>query len=295
MKQGTQEWLKARSSLITGSRVGAILGMSPWMTRDAVMRSMVREAHGADSEFQSNVAVEYGNEHEPDAIHSYEAETGSIVMPLGFAVHPDYDFLGASPDGLVGQRGGLETKCPYSLRNDPEPTFKTLEEQPHYLAQVDLCIECCARDWWDFFQWTPHATSLERREKDPKWLPSVIDELAAFHREFQDIVKSKKKSAPFLETKFEERTDDEFQAVAREFAGLSSQMETLSAEREEVRQRLIELSGGKACQGFGVSVTPVTSQGRVNYSKIPQLKEIDLTPFRGKPTTTYRVTLKEKA
>ena len=58
--QRSKEWFEKRKGLITGSSVGAILGVNPWRTPADVMRSMVREYHGAESEFKGNIATEYG-------------------------------------------------------------------------------------------------------------------------------------------------------------------------------------------------------------------------------------------
>ena len=62
---------------------------------------MVREYHGYESEFIGNIATEHGNLHEPLAQMDYQVKTGNFVEECGFIVHPVYDWLGASPDGLV--------------------------------------------------------------------------------------------------------------------------------------------------------------------------------------------------
>ena len=49
-QQRTSEWFAQRKGKITGSIAGAILGLSPHLTRDAVMRRMVRDWHGAEKE-----------------------------------------------------------------------------------------------------------------------------------------------------------------------------------------------------------------------------------------------------
>lgn len=102
MKQNTKEWHKARAGKLTASRVGAALGVNPWQKPDDLIRAMVREAHGAESEFVGNIATRYGHQHEPLAVLDYMSETGSMVEEAGFYTHPEHDWLGASPDGFVG-------------------------------------------------------------------------------------------------------------------------------------------------------------------------------------------------
>ena len=119
MEQRSKEWFKAREGRITGSSVGAILGYSPFMSPDDVMRRMVREYHGAESEFKGNAATEWGTLNEPGACVEYEMETGSTVELCGFYKYEHW--LGASPDGLIGSNGLVEFKCPLQHAQRREP------------------------------------------------------------------------------------------------------------------------------------------------------------------------------
>ena len=154
MEQRSPEWFAARKNRITGSAVGAILGLSPYSTPDDVMRRMVREKFDAPSEFTGNVATEWGVANEAGAIKEYEMETGVTVKPAGFYTHMHW--LGASPDGLVGEEGLIEVKCPYSLRHEKSPVpFKPLALQMHYYAQIQIQLFITGRPWCHFYQWTP--------------------------------------------------------------------------------------------------------------------------------------------
>src|SRR5690625_3936902 len=116
MKQGTTQWHNARVGKLTASRAGAALGVNPWQKPDDLIRAMVREAHGAEPEFVGNVATQWGHNHEPLAVLDYMNGSGNIVDDAGFYVHPEHDWLGASPDGFIGKDGLLEIKCPFSDR-----------------------------------------------------------------------------------------------------------------------------------------------------------------------------------
>src|SRR3546814_19370154 len=111
-----------RVGRITGSRVGAILGLNPYSKPADVLREMVREHFGAEREFTGNAATDYGKEKEPDALAAYEAERG--VMTYGgddCIVHPVYGFLAVPPAGLVrseerrvGKGGGSTCRSRWS-------------------------------------------------------------------------------------------------------------------------------------------------------------------------------------
>ena len=100
---------------------------------------MVREMLGAENEFITNIAVEYGNANEHGAIIEFQMETGLKVDPASFVEFEDW--AGCSPDGYTSDGGGLEIKAPFSLRKSPEPVpFKTLADQPHYFDQVQFSL-----------------------------------------------------------------------------------------------------------------------------------------------------------
>ena len=113
VEQGSAEWLKQRRGKISGTAVGVLENCNPYQKQDDLLRSMVRDLAGAESEFKMVPAVEHGQMMEPVAKQWYEKAFNVIVDETDFVVHPMYEFLGASPDGLVGLDGAIEIKCPY--------------------------------------------------------------------------------------------------------------------------------------------------------------------------------------
>ena len=118
MEQRSEEWFEARKGRVTASMVGAILGVSPNLSRAGAMRRMVREREGAPAEFTGNIATDYGEANEEGAVAEYYLETGNRVDKVGFVTKEDW--AGCSPDGLIGSDGGLEAKCPFGKRKEGE-------------------------------------------------------------------------------------------------------------------------------------------------------------------------------
>lgn len=148
-EQGTKEWLEARKGKISASLGGAFEGMNPYSTAEDVLRTMVRDLAGVDSEFKGGPAVDHGNRMEPHARKWLEKHQGYTVDETGFVVHPDYPFLGASPDGLVGIDGGIEIKCPFPKFT--KAPYSVLDKgKEHYLWQCNLVMEVCDLEWIDF-------------------------------------------------------------------------------------------------------------------------------------------------
>ena len=264
-----------RAGRVTGSRVGAILGLSKYQSRDDVLREMVRQHFDAPREFTGNVATEYGTAHEEDARQAYEDYARELVLAAQeFIIHPTIEWLGCSPDGLVGDDGAVEIKCPYR-------STKTLDEHPDYQAQIQLLLACTGRAWADYVQWTQDGPLYVRRVfADPDWLPSVLPELEAFHDEFERIIADPKLAAPFLADK--ERTDKGWAHAARVYHEKLDAAEKANAELDEAKEQLRQLANGQDAKGCGVSVTTSQRAGSVDWKKLAakHLRDVDVEPFR---------------
>lgn len=285
--QRSDEWLVQRRGRVTASLVGAILGVAPYMTREQALRAMVRDTLGAPREFTGNVATEWGVYNEEGAIFEYEmVETGRKVKKSGFI--PYEDWAGCSPDGLIGDKGGLEVKCPYGIRNDPHPVFKSLEEQPHYYAQVQFSLFVTGREWWDFFQWTPHGTKLEWASVDHEWLDENIPRLRQFYAEYLDALKSPEEHLEPLRVSID---TVKASLILDEYDQLSAAIDNATERRKELLGELVKMAGVRNAKICGRKLTQVQKEGAISYAKA--IKELapdaDLEPYRGKPSSYWRI------
>lgn len=60
-------------------------------------------------------AIKYGIEHEPEAIEKLSQKIGEEILPCGLFIDKDLPYLGASPDGLIGNDKIVEVKCLLSI------------------------------------------------------------------------------------------------------------------------------------------------------------------------------------
>ena len=285
IEQRSPEWFEARKGKLTGSNIGAALGVNPWKTPEDLIRQMVREYHGADSEFQGNIATTWGTSHEPLALLDYEMETGNMVKDCGFLVHPEFDWLGASPDGLIGDHGLIEIKCPYGLRNEASPKFKSLADQPHYKAQVMVELACTGRSFCDFYQWTPNGDRLEVVNYDSAWWSDNLPKLEAFYA----LYLSELDNPAHLEEKHKEINTQQARLLIDEYQDLTDSIDQATERKKEVFDELVKLAKGRNSLVWGRKLTQVERKGAVDYKAIPQLKGIDLEQFRKKPTNFWRL------
>lgn len=94
----------------------------------------------------------YGKETEPEAVEFYEKKFGIETEKVGF--QPFTDHAGGSPDRLIGDKGGLEIKCPFSSENQVEylmmtDRFDLKVNNPDYYWQVVTLLMFTGREWWD--------------------------------------------------------------------------------------------------------------------------------------------------
>ena len=293
MQQRSEEWFKARKGMITGSQAGAIMGLSPFMTPDDVMRRMVREYHGAESEFQGNVATEYGTHHEPGAMVEYTMETGNVIEDCGFIVHPEYLWLGASPDGLIGEDGVAEIKCPYGQANKNPPKFKTLDEQPHYKIQCLVEMSCTGRAWLDFYQWAQHGTALERIEfADHRYYfeTEVTPVLYEFYQQYL-VEREHPNAQKYLEPKRKEINSMAAHKLVEEYQELTDAIDRAQERKKDILSTFVKMSGERDADICGHKLTKVVREGSVSYAKALKkyAPDADLEPFRGKPSEFWRL------
>lgn len=281
-EQRNPDWYANRKGRITASKVGKILGLSKYGTRDDAMREFVREFFDAPREFAGNEATRYGESHEADALAAYEHRYGVMIEPCGLVVHPEHDFLAASPDGLVGERGMVECKCPYRAR------YTTPSDE--YRAQMQLQMACTGREWCDFAIWRDgEPLIVERVTADPNWLLSVLPLMREFIREWCAICADDNLAAPYLADK--ERDDAEWRDAVSCWQHAKREADDYAVLEKQARERVIALApqGAKGC---GITLSRVETEGRVDYKRAitQMLPDVDLSAFKSKPSISYRIT-----
>lgn len=201
--QGTQEWLLDRLGHASASRFGDILAVSakglPLKARaDYLMQLVTERLYNRPTESASSQAMQWGRESEPLARAAYEVETGVIVTESDFIKHPTIPFLGCSPDGLIGEDGGYESKCPATSRIHVA-TWRDGMPMEH-MPQVQGCMFVTGRKWWDFISYDPRATEqmrlyIQRIDRDDLYIEHLEKEIIKFLAEVEAEVTALKVAA----------------------------------------------------------------------------------------------------
>lgn len=157
MEQRTEEWYSARLGKVTASRVADVVAKtkSGYSTSRANYMAQLlceRLTKVKGESFQSSAMV-WGVEQEPNARSAYEAETGLLVVETGFIPHPDIEWAGASPDGLVSDEGLVEIKCPIPATHID--FLMTGKIPSNYETQMQWQMACTGRLWCDYVSYDP--------------------------------------------------------------------------------------------------------------------------------------------
>jgi len=193
--QGSADWLAARVGIVTASRVADIIATTksgPSTSRAAYMGELVAEQMTGVSAAPTfmNDDMRRGIELEPAARFAYEMQTDQIVQKVGLVLHPTMK-AGASPDGLVGEEGLVEIKCP---RTHIHISYiEGAKPPPKYLGQMGWQLVCTGRRWVDFVSYDPHMPEalqlfIVRFEPAAEVLQQLTREVATFLAEVDEKV-----------------------------------------------------------------------------------------------------------
>jgi putative phage-type endonuclease len=195
MDQGTEEWFTIRIGKVTASRVADVIAKTKTgysASRDNYMAQLVCERlTGQKGESFTNAAMQHGTETEPLARAAYEALHDVLVDEVGFVPHPTIEMAGASPDGMVGDDGLLEIKCPNTATH-----IETLLSQSvpgKYNTQMQFQMACTGRKWCDFVSFDnrlPEELQLfvMRVPRDEVFIRLIESEIVQFLAELDDKI-----------------------------------------------------------------------------------------------------------
>ncbi|WP_339885373.1 lambda exonuclease family protein [Vreelandella maris] len=285
--QGSDAWLRQREGKLTASVIGKVINGDG----KEVMRDMVREALGYPRAFTGNVATDYGHQHEDEARTEYALTTGNAVSETGFHAHPDIEWMGASPDGLVGSDGLLEIKCPFKLRDaDAVPDeLLSLDARDLYWHQMQCQMHVMHRKWCDFAVWCPGEIRIERYHRDGDWMLTALDAGNAFMDELNAILADADEAERIADMKRDMSGDDKWRSLALDFRNLDAEAKRIKALQDEVKAELIELAAERRASGAGISVSPVTRSGGVDYKAMADAAGVDPEQYRKPASTSWQI------
>jgi putative phage-type endonuclease len=194
--QGSDAWFQQRIGKVTASRVADVIAKTKTgysTSRDNYMAQLVCERMtGTVAESFSNAAMAHGVETEPLARAAYEAHADVLVDEVAMITHPTIEAAGASPDGLVGDVGMLEIKCPNTATHIDTLLSQTVPSK--YNIQMQWQMACTGRQWCDFVSFDPRLPIelqlfVKRVNRDDAFIANLEKEVVLFLAELDGKIK----------------------------------------------------------------------------------------------------------
>jgi len=230
--------------------------------------------------------MKHGSDSEAAARTAYEALTGHIMEPV-VLVDGDYS---ASLDGMtLGGELIVEIKCPFKGRASAlwaEASEGRVPEHYAWQVQHQLMVSGAELAHLYVFDGTEGTLLVVRPE------PSDWELIRQGWDTFMDFVKGDT-APPLSERDTLLRDDAEWQQRASAYVAAKKLADEAASALEAVRTALVSLTQHSSESGAGVTVTRYWKQGSVAYSKVPELRGMDLEQYRGAPPLETRVSVSE--
>lgn len=199
MEQRSPEWFQARLGKVTASRIADIMATTksgPAASRENyAVELALQRLTGVLEESYTNAAMQWGVDKEPEARAAYESVEEVFVTEVGLIDHPTIPMSAASPDGLVGDFGLIEIKCPKSATH--LATLRSGKPDMKYIYQMQWQMACTGRSWCDFVSYDPrfpekHRLFMARVLRDEKMIGELESQVLKFQQEVEEIAKDLK-------------------------------------------------------------------------------------------------------
>ena len=189
--QGTPEWHALRCGKVTASRIDDVMAKGKGDAESASRRNyrmelVVERRTGIQQEGFVSRDMILGQEREPIARARYEVARGVLVREVSFIDHRSIPMCGASPDGLVGDDGMLELKCPKAATHYGYIMGNKVPAD--YQLQMLWQMECANRKWVDFGSYCPEFDRdrqlfIRRFYRDDERLKVIREAVVDFERQ----------------------------------------------------------------------------------------------------------------
>lgn len=202
LKQGGEDWLRARCGSLGASQIHEAIARTKtgWGASRANLRATLTAERltGVPAESFVSAAMQHGIDTEPAARLAYEFLTNQTVVEVGLFLHPTIAGSHASPDGLVGDDGLIEAKCPNTATHIDTLLTETIDSK--YIIQMQWQMACTGRKWCDFISYDPRLSPemqlfTKRVFRDDVMIASLEKEVRQFLEELDAQVSA-------LRTKF---------------------------------------------------------------------------------------------
>lgn len=285
-------WLEWRKQGVGASDATIIMGKAPSHWKINTPYKLWQHKLGL-LENEMNSAMQRGKDHEEEAISWFQLKVGKCLFSQQCFEHPEHSWMRATFDAI-----DLDDEIAVEVKVSGRENFEIVKSgkvPEMYLPQVlyqmmvhptkdhYFCVYCPEMKEGAYVLVEPHE--------------AYTNEIKAACEDFWNCVVTQ--TAPklthrdFLEKEDDESWMNQAKFVARckmEYEELEEKREIAKLKYEEAKKALAVLTDDQSAEGGGFKLKKIVSKGRISYSKIPLLQEMDLEIYRGNPSVKFDFT-----
>lgn len=190
VEQQSAEWIIARLGIPTASCFDRIITTKGEPSKQAekyLQQLACERVTGISEDSYKSAYMQRGNDVEAEARQFYELVTDSVVQKAGICYPDERKRYSCSPDGLVGEDGGIQIKCPSGAVHVGYLLANKLPTE--YFTQIQGELLCTGRKWWDFISYYPGLKPLLIRvNRDESFIATLKSALEAFCKDLDEVI-----------------------------------------------------------------------------------------------------------
>lgn len=280
MKQNTQEWHDLRSVSIGASDCPIIMQSVPssWGTPLELWERKL----GIRGPKAMNFAMQRGVDNEKRALELVESLL-CVKLRDEVLIAPDRPWQIASLDGWnADKRIAVEIKC-LGKKGWDEAGADIIPRYYQWQMQHQMCVAGIDQVVYAvYYEDDIRMVTLKRNQQE-------IDELIEAEEIFYECMQSG--TAPSLTAKdrLDIRNDADFYTLEQELCTILHQIDMLETRSDALKQEIKTICDGKNVRGNFLMCTHTNPKGRIQYERIPELKEVNLEEYRGLPSSVTTI------
>lgn len=196
-EKGDSAWHQQRLGRLTSSRFGDMMQKGRGQDKRFGVSAMkyiyekIAEMITMQPHVFSSQATDWGSQMEANAIEKYEQITGNKVHYTGFLEFGEY--AGGTPDGLVGEDGIIEVKCPFNPANHVELLLEGMVVNTDHNFQIQGNLMVTGRKWCDYISYDPRVAEealqikIIRVERDEEIIEAIQERIAEVAEKIKEL------------------------------------------------------------------------------------------------------------
>jgi putative phage-type endonuclease len=266
-----ETWHGKRQKGIGSSDVASILGISPFTS----IKELWKKKTGRGADFKGNWATERGQRLEPIAREKYEKLVGDKYPPE-FIYSKDNPVFLANFDGINHDlKIAIEIKCPGQKAHQ----MALLGEIPdYYYCQCQWLLMVCEYNSLFYISWDGESEDMAiiHVQADKEYQMKMKVAAAAFWSLVEQDIEP---GDPVKEGE-QKLEDEELIRLLTQYSAAKAHRDIFEKEVDSYLEKIQAYATSKLTLCGGFKMEWVERRGVIDYTKVPQLKDVNLEQFR---------------